>query len=66
MILVCNAPGHLDAVLDAVGDWNAPDSSNRLSAMRGRVRVDRDELFSSATWQQARAAIELLNDSPSP
>jgi beta-N-acetylhexosaminidase len=66
MILVCNAPGHLDAVLDAVAGWNAPDSLNRLSAMRGRFRVDRDELLSSGTWQQARAAIELLNDSPSP
>ncbi len=64
MILVCNAPGHLDAVLDAVASRNAADSSNRLSAMRGRTQVDRDELLASRTWQEARAAIERINDSP--
>lgn len=63
MILVCNAPAHLDAVLEAVADLCNPESSPRLLAMRGRYHVDRGELFQSRAWQESRATIEQLSTS---
>ena len=63
MILVCNAPDRLDTVLEAVAGWQNSASSARLSAMRGRFLIDRNELFSSDAWQDARAAIDPLNNS---
>lgn len=57
MVLVCNAPEHVDSVLDAVGGSCSADIASRLATMRGRFPVDRRALTDSALWQDAVSAL---------
>lgn len=65
MILVCNAPDHVDSVLDATRGPQ-PGNSLRLQTMRGQFPFDRQSLRATPEWQQAAAMIQRLNDDARP
>ncbi|MGZ8216567.1 beta-N-acetylhexosaminidase [Methylomagnum sp.] len=65
MVLVCNAPGAADQVLEALsGEAPNPRRAARLQKMRGRFPTDRAELLASATWQEARDLLTPLSEPP--
>lgn len=65
MVLVCNAPGAAEQVLDALSN-EAPDPRRaaRLERMRGRFPTDRAGLLASAEWQAARELVSTLQAQP--
>jgi beta-N-acetylhexosaminidase len=61
MVLVCNAPGAADQVLDALaGTPEDPARTARLARMRGRFPTDRAALLASAEWRDAAATVTRL------
>jgi len=54
MVLVCNAPGTLPAVLDAARDHVDPSSHLRLTRMHGAHAPDRHKLAYVPQWEQAQ------------
>jgi beta-N-acetylhexosaminidase len=62
MVLVCNQPEAIDAVLEASLDADMTIRRNRLERMRGRFAIDRNALLASAQWHAAAEEIRHLND----
>jgi beta-N-acetylhexosaminidase len=61
MVLVCNAPGAAEAVLEDVAARGFdPAGASRLQRLRGRFPVDRAGLLAAAEWQNASARIAAL------
>lgn len=63
MVLVCNSPDQVDAVLESVAGSYDPGIPTRLAAMRGKFPVDRDTLLSSRAWKEAVEAVTQLTGS---
>ena len=51
MILVCNNPSAAEQVLDAVPIKTDPVREQRLNTMRGRPKMNREQLKASTQWQ---------------
>jgi beta-N-acetylhexosaminidase len=65
MVLVCNAPGAAEQVLDALSNETPdPRRAARLEKMRGRFPTDRAELLTSTEWQAARELVSTLQEQP--
>lgn len=62
MLPVCNRPEAIPEVLDAVGTAEDATRTSRLLAMRGRGRIDRQELLAGAQWREAARAIRNLTE----
>jgi beta-N-acetylhexosaminidase len=61
MVLVCNAPGAAENVLEALsGHTPDPLATARLQRMAGRFPIDRAALLASPEWQDAAARIAAL------
>lgn len=58
MLLVCNNPGSVEAVIDGLKIKPDPLRHARLVRLHGRHAVDRDELLASEQWKQAVAMID--------
>ena len=64
MILLCNSPGEIPAVIDAFEGYMSPPSQLHLMRLRGQRRQAWRSLRSSAVWREARRAIENLSATP--
>ena len=64
MILLCNSPGEIPAVIDALEGYMSPPSQLHLMRLRGQRRQAWGSLRSSAVWRDARRAIENLSATP--
>ena len=64
MILLCNSPGEIPLVIDALGDYLSPPSQLHLIRLRGQRRQTWEALRSSAAWREARRTIENLSATP--
>jgi len=64
MVLLCNSPGEIPAVIDSLADYVSPPSQLRLMRLRGQRRQAWGSLRSSAAWREARRAIEELSATP--
>ena len=63
MVLVCNAPGAANEVLEALADDKTdPQLQSRLEQMRGRFPIDRKTLLASPEWQEVSSRIAHLNE----
>jgi beta-N-acetylhexosaminidase len=61
MVLVCNKPDAAGKVLESLERLDWRDSQARLSALRGRLPIDRSALLASAEWKEAAERINRLN-----
>ncbi len=64
MILLCNSPGEIPLVIDALEDYLNPPSQLHLMRLRGQRRQAWESLRSSAAWREARRTIEELSATP--
>ena len=64
MVLLCNSPEEIPAVLDALQDYSSPPSQLHLMRLRGQQRQQWEALRSSKAWHDARRAIEDLSSAP--
>jgi beta-N-acetylhexosaminidase len=64
LVLLCNAPDKVPAVLEALRGYVNPLSQLRLTRLHGRGGGDWDELHGSAEWRKARSTIEPLLEKP--
>jgi beta-N-acetylhexosaminidase len=64
LVLLCNAPDKVPAVLEALRGYVNPLSQLRLTRLHGRGGGDWNELHGSAEWRKARSSIEPLLDKP--
>lgn len=64
LVLVCNAPDAVPAVLEALDGYSNPASAVRLMRLRGRRQYDWGALHASAEWQQAVAQLAPLCERP--
>jgi len=65
MVLVCNAPAEVDAVLETVDEDNGPASHGRLAAMRPHgPDWSPGRLAESPEWQAATAALAAAEQPP--
>lgn len=60
MILVCNNPSAAEAVLNAMPVKTDPVREQRLNAMRGKPKMNREQLSASAKWQTLSKQITQL------
>ncbi|HLF96703.1 MAG TPA: beta-N-acetylhexosaminidase [Methylococcaceae bacterium] len=60
MLPVCNRPEAIPEVLDTVGTAEDATRARRLSAMRGRGRIERRELLAGVEWRETARAIQIL------
>ncbi len=65
LVLLCNAPAEVPAVLAALRGYVNPGAQLRLSRLHGGRTTGWDALRESAAWQSARAAVEALRARPS-
>lgn len=62
MVLVCNQPGGIGTVLEAVLDAEMAARRRCLEPMRGRFPIARNELLTGAQWRTAEEQIGRLNE----
>jgi beta-N-acetylhexosaminidase len=60
LVLLCNAPSEVPAVLDSLEGYVNPSAQLRLSRLHGRGIYDWEKLHASAAWQRATDALEPL------
>jgi beta-N-acetylhexosaminidase len=65
MVLLCNAPQEIPAVIDSLKDLTNPTSQLQLMRLRGQKRLAWDELRASSRWLEARRVIDGLSERPS-
>ena len=65
MILICNAPETVPAVLEALEGFSNPPSQLRLMRLRGRGELDWVSLHQDRAWRAARTQVAHLFDPPS-
>lgn len=58
MVLLCNNPGSVEAVIDGLSIKPDPLRHARLVRLHGRHAMDRDQLLASEQWKQAVAMID--------
>ena len=64
LVLLCNAPYDVPAVLDALRGYVDPAAQVRLMRLRGRGRLDWDTLRASDEWRRASAMLGPLCERP--
>ena len=64
LVLVCNAPEQVPATLDALQGFVDPAAQVRLMRLRGRKRIDWDELHRSEEWRRACERLRPLTGRP--
>ena len=64
LVLMCNAPDDVPAVLDALRGHVDPVAQVRLMRLRGRGRLEWDALRASDEWRRAAALLEPLCNRP--
>lgn len=64
MVLLCNAPHEVPAVLDALGGYSNPSAQLRLARLHGRGGEAWSTLHASAEWRAASAALTALGARP--
>lgn len=64
LVLVCNAPEQVPAVLQSLHGYVNPAGQLRLSRLHGRGHFDWEILHASADWQKASALIASLEARP--
>lgn len=60
LVLVCNAPERVPAVLEALDGYVNPAAQVRLTRLHGRGSLDWETLHASDEWRQASAAVAPL------
>jgi beta-N-acetylhexosaminidase len=64
LVLLCNAPEQVPAVLSSLQGYVNPAGQLRLSRLHGRGHFDWETLHASADWQKASALIASLEARP--
>lgn len=64
LVLLCNAPNDVPAVVDALGGYVNPSAQLRLTRLHGRGTSEWDSLHASTEWQRAEAAVAALGERP--
>jgi len=64
LVLLCNAPEQVPAVLQSLEGYVNPAGQLRLSRLHGRGHFDWETLHASADWQKASALIASLDARP--
>jgi beta-N-acetylhexosaminidase len=60
LVLLCNAPEQVPAVLESLQGYVNPAAQLRLTRLHGRGELDWEGLHASADWQRARALVAPL------
>jgi beta-N-acetylhexosaminidase len=64
LVLLCNAPEQVPAVLDSLQGYVNPAAQLRLTRLHGRGNLDWETLHASADWQKASALVASLRARP--
>jgi beta-N-acetylhexosaminidase len=64
MILLCNSPGEIPAVLGALENYVSPPSQLHLMRLRGQTRQRWEALRASTEWQDASDTVAALSATP--
>lgn len=64
MVLLCNAPDEIPAVLDALDGYSNPVSQLHLMRLHGRGVKDWDALRASSEWIEAQERVQSLSARP--
>lgn len=64
LVLVCNVPDEIPALLDALESYADPAGQLRLMRLRGRQRVSWDDLHASQQWRQACSLLARVDARP--
>jgi beta-N-acetylhexosaminidase len=64
LVLLCNSPGEVPGVLEALEGYVNPSAQLRLTRLHGRGGLAWDELHESAAWRKARDAVAPLRARP--
>ena len=64
MILLCNSPDEIPAVIGALEDYISPPSQLHLMRLRGQNRQEWDVLRASIKWQDASDIVATLSATP--
>ena len=64
MVLLCNAPDKIPAVLEALDGYSNPVSQLHLMRLHGRAKHDWDMLCASSEWREAQAVVQSLSARP--
>jgi beta-N-acetylhexosaminidase len=64
LVLVCNAPDQVPAVLESLEGYVNPTAQLRLTRLHGRGTLDWETLHASAEWQKASALVASLRARP--
>jgi beta-N-acetylhexosaminidase len=64
LVLLCNAPEQVPAVLQSLQGYVNPAGQLRLSRLHGRGHFDWESLHASADWQKASALVASLEARP--
>jgi beta-N-acetylhexosaminidase len=64
LVLLCNAPGEVPGVLEALQGYVNPSAQLRLTRLHGRGDFDWETLHASADWQKASALVAALRARP--
>ena len=64
LVLLCNAPEEVPAVLDSLQGYVNPTAQLRLTRLHGRGDFDWESLHASADWQKASALVASLRARP--
>ena len=65
LVLLCNCPAEVPAVLASLGDYSDPVAQLRLMRLRGRAGPDLATLRESERWRTARELVTALSAPPS-
>jgi beta-N-acetylhexosaminidase len=65
VVLLCNAPQQVPAVLESLRGYVNPSAQLRLTRLHGRGGQDWESLHASSEWQRASAAVAPLCARPS-
>jgi beta-N-acetylhexosaminidase len=64
LVLLCNAPEQVPAVLDSLQGYVNPSAQLRLTRLHGLGRTNWESLHASADWQKASALVASLEARP--
>jgi beta-N-acetylhexosaminidase len=64
LVLACDVPGDVPKILQVLDGYNNPPAQLRLMRLRGRGRVDWDELHASVVWARAIEALRRVEAKP--
>ena len=64
LVLLCNTPQQVPAVLDSLQGYVNPTAQLRLTRLHGRGHFDWENLHASADWQKASALVAALRARP--